>query len=303
MEEMDYEALPVTSPLRHQLLAGAFAGIMEHSVMFPIDAIKTRIQSGAGIVNSAGKSAGGNLLRQIAAISTTEGSLALWKGVQSVILGAGPAHAVYFGTYEACKRALIPEDQQFSYQPLKTAVSGAAATTASDALMNPFDTIKQRMQLRPDRGVWRTAMQIQRTEGFRAFYYSYPTTLAMNIPFTALNFVIYESSTNFLNPSHTYNPFIHCICGGLSGTLCAAVTTPLDCIKTTLQVRGSRSVTQVELRQADTFAKATRALLSVYGWRGFWRGLKPRIVATMPATAISWTAYECAKHFLINTNV
>ena len=303
MEEIDYEALPATSPLRHQLLAGAFAGIMEHSVMFPIDAIKTRIQSGAGIVNGAGKSAGSNLLKQIAAISTTEGSMALWKGVQSVILGAGPAHAVYFGTYEACKRALIPEDQMFSYQPLKTAISGAAATTASDALMNPFDTIKQRMQLRPEHGVWRTAARIQQTEGFRAFYYSYPTTLAMNIPFTALNFVIYESSTNFLNPSHTYNPFIHCICGGLSGTLCAAITTPLDCIKTTLQVRGSSTVTHTELRQADTFARATRALLHVYGWRGFWRGLKPRIVATMPATAISWTAYECAKHFLINTNV
>jgi len=36
-------------------------------------------------------------------ISSTEGLRALWRGVSSVILGAGPAHAVHFGTYETIK--------------------------------------------------------------------------------------------------------------------------------------------------------------------------------------------------------
>lgn len=36
-------------------------------------------------------------------ISSVEGARALWRGVASVILGAGPAHAVYFGTYEVIK--------------------------------------------------------------------------------------------------------------------------------------------------------------------------------------------------------
>jgi hypothetical protein len=39
-------------------------------------------------------------LRQI---SSVEGAKTLWRGVASVILGAGPAHAVYFGTYEVVK--------------------------------------------------------------------------------------------------------------------------------------------------------------------------------------------------------
>lgn len=101
MDLPDYEALPTHAPLYHQLIAGAFAGIMEHSVMFPIDALKTRIQS----ANAKSLSAK-NMLSQISHISTSEGTLALWKGVQSVILGAGPAHAVYFGTYEFCKKIL-----------------------------------------------------------------------------------------------------------------------------------------------------------------------------------------------------
>ena len=36
-------------------------------------------------------------------ISSTEGMRALWRGVNSVIMGAGPAHAVHFGMYEAVK--------------------------------------------------------------------------------------------------------------------------------------------------------------------------------------------------------
>ncbi|CCF59104.1 hypothetical protein KAFR_0G00710 [Kazachstania africana CBS 2517] len=293
--EIDYEALPSSSPLSHQLLAGAFAGIMEHSVLFPVDAIKTRIQ--CATLNTAGSS---SLLLQLSRISALEGSLALWKGVQSVILGAGPAHAVYFATYEFTKSHLIrPEDIQ-THQPFKTAISGATATIMADALMNPFDTIKQRMQLKSSNlSVWDISKSIYQKEGLKAFYYSYPTTLLMNIPFAACNFTIYESATKYLNPSDTYNPFVHCTAGGISGAACAALTTPLDCIKTVLQTRGSKDISSDIMRRADTFIKACDAIYSTLGWKGFWRGLKPRVIANMPATAISWTAYECAKHFLV----
>ena len=239
---------PDSAPLSHQLLAGAFAGIMEHSVMFPIDALKTRIQSTSAKSTS-------NMLSQMAKISTAEGSLALWKGVQSVILGAGPAHAVYFATYEYTKKYLIDEKDMQTHQPLKTALSGTVATIAADALMNPFDTLKQRMQLNTNTTVWNVTKQIYKNEGFSAFYYSYPTTLAMNIPFAAFNFMIYESATKFFNPTNDYNPLVHCLSGGLSGATCAAITTPLDCIKTVLQVRGSESVSLQVMKEANTFQK------------------------------------------------
>jgi Mitochondrial carrier protein len=51
-EEVDYESLPTTS-LRVQLLAGAIAGIAEHTIVYPIDAIKVLIFLwGALIVDS-----------------------------------------------------------------------------------------------------------------------------------------------------------------------------------------------------------------------------------------------------------
>ncbi|CCC67538.1 hypothetical protein NCAS_0A09800 [Naumovozyma castellii] len=300
--DVDYEALPAHAPLSHQLLAGAFAGIMEHSTMFPIDALKTRIQS---TTTKGTEQTSTSIIKQISKISTMEGSLALWKGVQSVILGAGPAHAVYFATYEFTKAHLIPDSQRETHQPIKVAVSGATATVASDFFMNPFDTIKQRMQISDlkKEKVYNVAKKIYNLEGLSAFYYSYPTTIAMNIPFAAFNFMIYESASKFFNPLHHYNPLIHCLCGGISGAIAAAVTTPLDCIKTVIQIRGSSVVSLEVMKKANTFKKATSAILMVYGWKGFWRGLQPRILANMPATAISWTAYECAKHFLFSTRL
>lgn len=74
----------------------------------------------------------------IATISRVEGYRSLWKGVSSVIVGAGPAHAVYFATYEAVKQSMGGNDSD-GHHPLAAATSGACATIASDALMNPFD--------------------------------------------------------------------------------------------------------------------------------------------------------------------
>lgn len=277
-----------------QLLAGAFAGIMEHSIMFPIDAIKTRMQS----LNNKNVYTG--ILNAITKISSTEGSLALFKGLNSVILGAGPAHAVYFATYETVKKHLINEEDKGEFNTLKTAIAGSSATIVADALMNPFDTLKQRMQLGSNKlNMVGLAKHVYKTEGFKSFYYSYPTTLSMNVPFAALNFVIYETSTKILNPTSQYDPIIHCFCGGLSGATCAAITTPLDCIKTLLQIRGESTIKEV--RNSNTLLKAGKMIYQLHGWKGFWRGVKPRVIGNVPATAISWTSYEMAKHFLLDT--
>ncbi|KAH3685627.1 hypothetical protein WICPIJ_003374 [Wickerhamomyces pijperi] len=290
-EEIDYEALPATATMQAQLLAGAFAGIMEHSVMYPIDAIKTRMQA-----FSTGKTMYSGVISTITKISSQEGSMALFKGINSMILGAGPAHAVYFATYEFVKREIMEEDE---ISPLKSALSGASATIAADALMNPFDTIKQRLQLGGEsKTMWHTAKKMYLKEGFTTFYASYPTTISMNIPFAALNFAIYETSTKLLNPNNNYDPIIHCLCGGLSGAIGAAVTNPLDCVKTLLQVRGESSNEQI--KKSNTFWKASKTIYQMYGYKGFLRGMKPRVIANVPATAISWTSYEMAKHFLID---
>jgi len=291
VEEIEYEGLSPNAGLGVNMIAGALAGITEHAVMFPVDSIKTRMQVFA--TNPAAVYTGvGNAFTRI---SSTEGMRALWRGVSSVIMGAGPAHAVHFGAYEAVKELAGGNIEGNKNAWLATSIAGAAATVASDALMNPFDVIKQRMQVHKSefRSAFTCARTVYRTEGLSAFYISYPTTLTMTIPFTAVQFTVYEQLKSFLNPSGSYSPMTHMISGGLAGAVAGAVTTPLDVAKTILQTRGTSQ--DVEIRKVGGMVDAFRIIWSRDGARGFARGLTPRVLTFMPSNALCWLSYEFFK--------
>lgn len=137
------------------------------------------------------------------------------------------------------------------------------------------------------------AKYLYRTEGVSAFYVSYPTTLSMTVPFSALQFLAYESLSTVMNPTKTYDPLTHCAAGGVAGGFAAALTTPMDVVKTMLQTRGTAS--DAELRNVNGFAEGCRLLHRREGFRGFFKGVRPRVVTTMPSTAICWSAYEACK--------
>ncbi|WWC65555.1 uncharacterized protein I303_108173 [Kwoniella dejecticola CBS 10117] len=322
-EEHDYESLPVGSGWAVNMAAGAMAGISEHAAIFPVDSIKTRMQvlpalnpilsplgvssatatAGASTSAAAAAGAGGvrpappqlnTIMQHVRSISTTEGLRSLWRGVASVILGAGPAHAAHFGMYEFVREISGGRGEGWA-GVAGTALAGAAATISSDALMNPFDVIKQRMQIRnsPHRNVLSCARTVYAREGLAAFYVSYPTTLTMSVPFTAVQFSAYESLKTLMNPDGSYSPITHCTAGGIAGGLAAAVTTPLDVAKTLLQTRGSNS--DPRIRAARSMGEALRIIRDRDGWRGLRRGMLPRVLTVAPSTAISWMSYEFFK--------
>jgi solute carrier family 25 iron transporter 28/37 len=176
--------------------------------------------------------------------------------------------------------------------------------------MNPFDgkfqtashpsfstnqrpsVIKQRMQVHKSefRSVFRCAHVVYRNEGLNAFYVSYPTTLTMSVPFTAVQFTVYEQLKRLLNPSGLYSPVTHIIAGGVAGGVAAAVTTPLDVAKTMLQTRGTSH--DHDIRNARGMVDAFRIIWRRDGMRGFARGLAPRVLTFMPSNALCWLSYE-----------
>ncbi|KAK3348048.1 mitochondrial carrier domain-containing protein [Neurospora tetraspora] len=298
-EDYDYESLPPNFSLIQNMAAGAFAGIAEHCAMYPIDAVKTRMQ----IVNSNPSAVYNGVIQSTYRIASTEGIFSLWRGMSSVIAGAGPAHAVYFATYEAVKH-LMGGNKAGEHHFLAAATSGACATIASDALMNPFDVIKQRMQIQNSAKMYRSmldcAKYVYRNEGLGAFYVSYPTTLSMTVPFTALQFLAYESISTSMNPTKKYDPATHCLAGAVAGGFAAALTTPMDVIKTMLQTRGAAQ--DAEVRAVSGFVAGCKLLYRREGVKGFFKGLKPRVLTTMPSTAICWSAYEASKAYFIHQN-
>ncbi|KAG2230220.1 hypothetical protein INT48_002090 [Thamnidium elegans] len=301
-EEYDYESLGENSTMLQNAIAGAMAGIGEHCIMYPVDSIRTRMQ----VLSSLDKT---TIIKDASTIQLKKQSRHLWRGVYSVIAGAGPAHAVHFATYEYCKEKINKHLSQntnlrtvsslgISNQLIASGVAGGIATLAHDFLMTPFDVLKQRMQLRDStyKSVRECARKVYTNEGLRAFYISFPTTVSMSIPFQSIQFATYEYFRAKLDPNGSYNPKVHMIAGAVAGAVASSVTTPLDVIKTLLQTRGSSSETQI--KNATGFKDAASIIYGRYGLRGFFRGFRPRVLTNMPSTAISWSVYEYFKWFL-----
>lgn len=165
-----------------------------------------------------------------------------------------------------------------------------------------LSVIKQRMQMQNSvyRSVVSCARNVYATEGLRAFYISYPTTLTMTVPFTAVQFSVYEWAKKVINPSESYSPLTHVTAGGFSGAVAAAVTNPLDVAKTLLQTRGQS--TDSTIRNASGMAEALRIIKQREGWKGFARGLSPRVLTFMPSNALCWLSYEGFRFFLNQRN-
>ena len=66
--EVDYEALPEDASIAAHLSAGAFAGIMEHTVMYPMDSLKTRMQ-----MLASGSMFNRSVISSLSQISSMEG--------------------------------------------------------------------------------------------------------------------------------------------------------------------------------------------------------------------------------------
>lgn len=293
----DDESLTVSQ----HMVAGAIAGMCEHMVMFPVDTIKTRLQSYVALRDFDGS---GNIIRATRTIVSTEGAAALWRGIGAVALSAGPAHACYFAVYEATRNVLAPTHRtDGKHHPFATAASGVVATFSADGIMAPLDVVKQRMQLASGEAytsVFQCARRVYADHGISAFFAGFRATILMNIPFTAVYFSGYESAKKIILDwrgldERSFSVSSHCTAGAFAGGLAAAASNPLDVVKTRLQTQG-----EVGARRYKGLSDALYRIKAEEGWPGLFRGVRPRVVFHMPAAAVCWTTYEFCKHVIGN---
>lgn len=276
-----------------------------------------------------------NIPKQI--LPSSAGYIRLWRGVQTMAVGCVPAHALYFSTYERIKTAFSRTSVDAAtgathtyLGPIGASIAGAASTVSHDIVMTPMDTIKQRMQLGHYNGMGHAFAQIVRAEGWSGLYRSFGVTLLTNIPYG----MVMVSTNEFLRDcllswrrqqqpcgsshSHQLDISTTLVSGCGAGLVAAAVTAPLDRIKTRLQTQrlweavpyaaqGCPKAKQalergimVRLERPEYVGlrDAFGSIVKEEGVVGLWRGLVPRLLTHSPSVAISWTSYEAAKRWL-----
>ncbi|EGG19567.1 mitochondrial substrate carrier family protein [Cavenderia fasciculata] len=250
------------------LIGGAVAGVAEHVGMYPIDTVKTHIQSAVrpGVAVLSG-------FQTTKEIVTRSGVGGLFRGVTAVAAGAAPSHALHFAIYEHLKEKICKGDKEH-HHPLKTGAAGAFATMISEAVASPMDAVKQRMQLQVTtyNGLKDCMRKMWVREGLKSFYAGYTTSLVMNVPYYGTYFASYESLKKVIEPFHSKdrNPLLlHLVAGGGAGVVAAAVTNPFDVAKTRLQTAGDVG------KHYNGLIDAMRTIWREEGPKGYLCGIRP----------------------------
>lgn len=291
-EADDYESLPATTPFKYVALAGAAAGVAEHVALFPVDSVKTRMQSLA-----CEKQHRMGIREMLRGMIAEEGFRRPIRGASAMMAGAGPAHAMYFGCIEMGKRMSAKYKTPAIFGDGGSAIM---ATCLHDAVMTPSEVVKQRMQMccSPHTKAFECTKYVYQNEGLRAFYRSYWTALSMNIPYQMAMVMSYGLVQRHFNPDGAYNPTIHFLAGAAAGGVAAVVTMPLDVCKTLLNTQESAVLKQLNKVEVRGLRNAARTVYGLRGFRGFFQGLMARLLYQAPSTAISWSVYEGAKYML-----
>ncbi|KAL6852894.1 S-adenosylmethionine transporter [Amphichorda felina] len=252
-------------PFQTALLAGALAGTTVDLSLFPLDTLKTRLQSSAGFFPSGGFSG-------------------IYRGVGSAVVGSAPGAAFFFCTYEAVKSLLGPETGSSAAGHM---LAGSMGEVAACAVRVPTEVVKQRAQAGLHGGSSASALGailgLYKTQGlgamWRGLYRGWGITVFREVPFTMIQFPIWESLKAWGRRRRREGkgdddrtgrdvPALEsAVYGSVAGAIGAALTTPLDVLKTRVMLSEQRvSVAQV-------FGQMARN----EGIRPFFAGVAPRV--------------------------
>ncbi|CEP15060.1 hypothetical protein [Parasitella parasitica] len=205
--------------LRQALVAGALAGTLVDSVLFPLDTIKTRLQTQAGFAVSGG-------------------FRGVYSGLLSAFVGSAPNAALFFVTYEAIKRLLGASADGLTQSPFVFMAAATCGEISACTVRVPTEVIKQRMQINQFSTTMHAVSTVLKTEGLLGLYRGFLPTVAREIPFTCIQFPLYEffKSKYGQYKGERVEPMEAAIMGSLAGGIGAAITTPLDVCKTRIML-------------------------------------------------------------------
>lgn len=186
------------------LICGAFAGLAVDLTLYPIDTIKTRLQSRAGFAKSGG-------FRSI------------YAGIPSVAIGSAPGSALFFATYETMK--ILGEKFDPKYSTIGHMIAASFGEVVACFARVPTEVIKQRAQA-TNATSFRILLDILGTEGIWGLYRGFSSTIAREVPFSLIELPIWEYLKYKWSQSQNrlVSPWQGAACGSLAGAFAAGVS-------------------------------------------------------------------------------
>lgn len=275
---------PFKLPLQYKLVTGAAAGIVGTSCIFPLDMIKTRLQSGKfngpmDVINT---------------IKTNEGIGGFYKGLPANLIGVTPEKAIKLAANEVLREQL--GEDGITPLPLHyEMLAGAGAGFVQCIATNPMEITKIRLQMQstlpPEQRVG--TMGVVKQLGLRGMYQGSQATILRDVPFSFMFFPAYSNLKNaFAREDGTNSLMSLLVAGCIAGGGAAGLNTPADVVKTRMQVAGG-------LERYGTMGNCFTTILREEGFMALYAGAVPRMCVVAPLFGIALLSFEKIKDILM----
>ncbi|NWV71288.1 SAMC protein, partial [Malurus elegans] len=258
------------------LKAGGVAGVFVDLILFPLDTVKTRLQSPQGF-----RKAGG--------------FRGIYAGVPSTAIGSFPNAAAFFITYENVK-SLLPHGSSSYLSPATHMVAASLGEVVACLIRVPSEVVKQRAQVSPSSSTLRILSHTLYHEGIQGLYRGYKSTVLREIPFSLVQFPLWESLKDLWSwkQGHVVDSWQSAVCGAFAGGFAAAVTTPLDVAKTRIMLAKAGSS-----NARGNVLAALGGIWRTQGLSGLFAGVVPRMAAISLGGFIFLGTYEKTRQLLL----
>ena len=270
------------------LLSGGLAGTTVDLSLFPLDTLKTRLQSPSGFIASGGFKG-------------------IYSGVGSAIIGSAPGAALFFCTYEYTKSFLstrrIAREASTGQAagwalPFEHMTAASLGEIAACAVRVPTEVVKQRAQagqhpssLSALTGILSQHRKIGVPGVWMELYRGWSVTIMREVPFTVIQFPLWESMKAYrrrTSGKDKNSGVESAFFGSVAGAIAAAITTPLDVLKTRMMLA----------KEKTALVPLLKLIWRDNGPRAFFAGIGPRMLWISAGGAIFLGSYQWAYNSL-----
>jgi len=271
-----------STPFTMALIAGGIAGTTVDVALHPLDTFRTRLQSTEGFFAAGG----------------FKGA---YKGLFSAALGSAPGAALFFSTYETMKqvsKSLCGDTEHWTQH----AGASSCGEVAACLVRVPTAIVTQNMQVGHYATIQEAVGSTMKSGGVGAFYKGYGTTVMREIPFSFIQFPIYEQFKKSWSSWQGYetSAIQGAACGSVAGAIAGGLTCPLDVAKTRIMLEIPAE--GVARRYTGTL-QTLSIIKSEEGMAGLFKGLAPRVTWITIGGFIFFGAYESAQKGLRKTGI
>ena len=306
-------ALLLLPPAVVHTVAGAIAGSTGAVAAYPIDYVKSQLQTDYGRAKyQDGVHAAVDIVRQ-------SGPLALYRGVLVNVVGIAPEKTIKLSANDMMRVAVRAH---FGGQlpVVGEVVAGAFAGMTQVVVTNPLEVIKLRLQT-SDMTIQDVMKQIK---GLADLYEGAGACVMRDVVFSAVLFPVYSHAKVAMQAAllgvlaymHGADPAMMMNNGGndaalmfwanmLAGSMAAApaafILTPADVIKTRLQqARKQEDSEDDDVKKYDSFLHAGSEIINEEGPQVLFSGALERVVRSVPQFGVTLAVFDVVTSFAIN---